>query len=234
MIRIFCLTIFVLFSLGCKDQSESSETLILEPIAEGDVLGEYFLRFSESSILDEEIDRIQSEYPTAVIYSQLPSTNSVILSVSKDDADDIQQEGEGHVLTPYFGYGETNDFEEIVGWSRYYFSEDDFLVFKQHIDNIYFSSVGDEVNFTFLGSLYSGEIKSYETHDIGSVFVRVGSKEGQMSDLTVSFNSGFDSAKLYFGDSQVRHVYEYNQHIGLGYLFPLHEYKYLLGALELD
>lgn len=233
MIRVFCLSIFVMFTLGCEDQSDNGDILIPDPIVEVESLARYFLSFSESSNIEEEVDRVQKEYSTAVIYSQLPSTKSVILSLSKDDADNLQLEEE-NVLTPYLGYGETNDFEEIVDWSRYYFSDDDFLVFKQHIDNIYFSSVGDEINFTYLDNIYSGEVKSYKTHDSGSVFISVGSKEGQMTNFTVFFASSFDSAKLYFNDSRIQYKYEYNQHFGSGYLLPLQEYKYLLGALELD
>jgi len=232
MIRSFCLLIFVMFSLGCVDQSDNDDALAPDPIVEEDPLARYFLRFSESSNIEEEVERVQREYSTAVINSQLPSTKSVILSLSKDDADAIRLEE--HVLTPYFLYGETDDFEEIVGWSRYYFSDNDFLVFKQLIDNIYFSSVGDEINFTYLDNTYSGEVKSYKTHDSGSVFISVGSKEGQMTNLTVFFASSFDSAKLYFNDSQTQYKYEYNQYYESGYLLPLHEYKYLVGALELD
>ncbi|MBL4798113.1 MAG: hypothetical protein JKY50_11910 [Oleispira sp.] len=233
MIRLFYLSIFVVFSLGCVGQSDNGDVLIPDPVVEEEPLSRYFFKLSENSNIEEEVERVQREYSTAIVHSQLPSTESIILSLSKDDADDIQLE-EGSVLTPYFEYGETHDLEGIVGWSRYYFSDDDFLVFKQHIDNIYFSSVGDEINFTYLDNTYSGEVKSYKTHDSGSVFISVGSKEGQMTNLTVFFASSFDSAKLYFDDSQTQYKYEYNQYFGSGYLLPLHEYKYLVGALELD
>ena len=229
VIKFILLLVFVIQLVGCDSGADE----VIQPDFETDSKNKYFAKYDQGADLMLEREQLISSYPSATVYLSLPSTNSLIVSMSDDDAIKYEEASPDN-LTPYFQYRETSDFEELAMWSRFYYSDEDFHEFKQFIDSIFYSSVGDELNFTFLNDNYTGQVSSIKQTELGHTYISIRTKNSNLIASTIHYTSSVITAKIFFENSRKKYRFEYTEVLKLGFLFPAYEYDYLVGGLGLE